>query len=132
MFRLRIAGTLLLVGAAICLLGAGIIDLSTPEATMGTYYSGYISGQKDIVAQTFLSSPQLEDTGFSPPIIRGFRIVDVRTVTRPQRFGQPGDVEVTTEVFWRTEQPSEKFRFVLRRIDQNWKIVSYSAMRGEQ
>jgi hypothetical protein len=108
------------------------VDLSTPEATVATYYRGYMAGNKHVVEQTFLTTPHLEEPGFTPPVIAAFRILKAERIEKTRLFGEPGDVEVTTEVSWRTPHPAQEVRFVLRHVRDAWKILSYSAVGGEE
>lgn len=106
-------------------------DLSTPEKTMATYYKGYMTGKKSLTEKTLMGMGPLSDIGFKPPSVESYRIIEKKEVLRRSDFAEGGDVEVLTEVRLRNARPPEKFHFVLRKYDWEWKIVSYSSS-GEE
>jgi len=106
-------------------------DLSTPEKTIATYYKGYLKGDKSLTEATLLKLGRLEDVGFRPPIIKSYRVIKIQEVIQHSTFAEIGDVEVVTEVQWKTGHPPQQFWFLLRKSDGEWKIAAYSALPGK-
>lgn len=103
------------------------VDLSTPEATIATYYRGYSLGDRGIIAATFLKAWTIESTGLG--VARQYRIATKKTIIQSPG-AQPGDLEIVTmvEASW---PDGRVYRFVtsfiLRQIGSEWKIVEYAS-----
>jgi len=131
----RIGAVALLVIAVLArIVGADgtTIDLSTPEATIATYYRGYNLGDRNIIAATFLKPGAISSTGLG--VATQYRIVSKKIIVHSP-VAQPGDLEIETvgEDKW----PDGRVygfitSFFLRQVGGEWKIAGYASEPFEE
>jgi len=123
---------LLLVLSAILSVSDALADtativLSSPEATIQTYFDGYNLGDPRAIAATFLNPRTIEPTGLGVP--RKYRIVSKKRVIE-SRVAARDDLEIVTltEVQWPNGQVERMVTtFFLRSVGGEWKIVGYAS-----
>jgi hypothetical protein len=115
------------------LLGAGaypIIELSTPEQTVRTYYRGYKQGDRTIIAQTFLNKKpeEISKTGLGFDV--EYTIERIHNIMYSRSSGTEGDIEIITHANWSGAQGTDEMRtsFLLRKSKEGWKIVEYDSV----
>src|SRR5882724_2881985 len=81
-------------------------DLTRPEATVATFYTGVLSGDKALSESTFLQPKTMNADAFRASPIIAFHIVTVAPARGKDTFARPGDIEVLVDVDYRTRPQS--------------------------
>ncbi len=104
----------------------------SPERVIDEYYGAIKRGDGKFLNELFITDPQIELQKPLPEIqykIRGRRIITAneawqRNQTSSSNKLQERDFEVVVEEI--LSKSSEEITFILRRIDNRWKIYSHS------
>lgn len=104
----------------------------SPERVIDEYYRAIKRGDEKFLNELFVTSPGIDLQKPLPEIhykIRGRRIITAneawqRNQTSSSNKLQEGDFEVVVEEI--LSKTSEEITFILRRIDNRWKIYSHS------
>ena len=116
-------------------------DTSTPEKTVYHFYEAFRTGNPDMLAGVLIEGGTYAD--FSPqykigtpnPVIAGAEIIRKAVVKRWDGSGEPVEVgDVLAYVVTKKDpkfvvrkpgvaMPDEKFCFVLRKVNDQWKLV---------
>jgi hypothetical protein len=122
---LAVLTSLLLVGIG----AATSADLSSPEATVESYYRGYNSGDVELIGATFLTPHKIERLGLGIPTT--YRILEKKMILESHlAILKANDIEIVTLVEKQTLNVSRDpfvTRFWLRKIGTVWKIVGFAA-----
>lgn len=104
----------------------------SPERVIDEYYMAIKRGDEEFLNELFVKEPNIKLQNSIPEIqykIRGSRIITAneawqRNQTSSSNKLQEGDFEVVVEEI--LSKTSEEITFILRRIDNRWKIYSHS------
>lgn len=104
----------------------------SPERVIDEYYRAIKRGDEDFLNELFVRDPHINLQRAIPEIeykVRGSRIITAneawqRNQTSSSNKLQEGDFEVVVEEI--LSKTSEEITFILRRIDNRWKIYSHS------
>lgn len=104
----------------------------SPERVIDEYYRAIKRGDEEFLNELFVKEPHIKLQNSIPEIqykIRGSRIITAneawqRNQTSSSNKLQEGDFEVVVEEI--LSKTSEEITFILRRIDNRWKIYSHS------
>ncbi len=104
----------------------------SPERVIDEYYRAIKRGDEEFLNELFVGDPHIKLQKPLPEIqykIRGRRIITAneawqRNQTSSSNKLQEGDFEVVVEEI--LSKTSEEITFILRRIDNRWKIYSHS------
>jgi len=101
------------------------VDLSTPEKTIAAYYSAL--NRADVAAFMATLLKPNDPRGMSFGVFRTYRIVEMKKILRSD-MGLAGDVEVLVhaDVNWPDRQQPMATNFLLRRVNDQWKIVEWA------
>jgi hypothetical protein len=107
-----------------------IIDLSTPENTIRSYYAAFKTSDFEVQKKTLLSS--IESTAKKRfdvvnPILQSYQILKVREAKdrKDDTFHLPeGDVDALVKEIYRDSNESIN-SFVLRKFDSKWLIIDF-------
>lgn len=111
----------------------GSIDLSTPEATMETYYRAQKLKDAELFKKIHLDAKWFKQDEFvrlSTEIV-SHKILS-KQVMKKDAFSEEGDIVFLVEEGYRSSHKPGRMVFVLRKIGKDWIIVSFNADESDE